>query len=296
MQPEARHQPTRPRRALMPLLAAVLAVFALSACSNLQIAYSFADNVLAGRADDYLDLDDQQKELMHEQTGALIAWHRQSMLPKYAVFFRDQADIAEAGGWTREQMSAAFSRFRGLLDETVKGASPFIATVLVDQTTEEKIAYLEARMAENSAERRADAEAETAADAADERVERRVDRFSRFMGDLTEAQIAIVRRYTDDGLDNSLRWLDHREKLQSAFAAFLRTEPTREDLARFVHQILVRSHEFVEPDYQAISEARWALFENMYFDVLSTLSDEQRDTLVFTLRDYADDMLSLAGV
>jgi len=85
MQPEARHQPTRPRRALMPLLAAVLAVFALSACSNLQIAYSFADNVLAGRADDYLDLDDQQKELMHEQTGALIAWHRQSMLPKYAV-------------------------------------------------------------------------------------------------------------------------------------------------------------------------------------------------------------------
>jgi len=37
----------------MPLLAAVLAVFALSACSNLQIAYSFADNVLAGRADDY---------------------------------------------------------------------------------------------------------------------------------------------------------------------------------------------------------------------------------------------------
>lgn len=52
----------------------------------------------------------------------------------------------------------------------------------------------------------------------------------------------------------------------------------------------------VDPDNKAISERRWALRERMYFDVLETLTEDQLDTLVFTLRDYADDMVNLAGV
>lgn len=287
---------TRRSYVAAPLMGAFMAVLLLSGCSSLQFAYSFADDVLEGRADEYLNLNEDQEAVLEEQTAAMIRWHRQEMLPKYATFFRAQADIAEAGGWSREGLSDAFQTFRGLMDETVEGASPFIATVMAEHRTEDKIAYLEARMAENLAERRADEEAETAEESADEWVERRVDRLSRFLGDLTDEQVAIVRSYTEDGMDDGLRWLENREQRQGAFVTFLRTEPTRDEIAQFVHRILLRAYEVVDPDYKTISERRWALRERMYFDVLETLSDEQRDTLIFTLRDYADDMLSLAGV
>jgi len=284
------------KRSRLNVFATLLAVAVLSGCGSLQLAYSFADNVVEGRADEYLNLSPEQEVILEEQTAALIAWHRQEMLPDYAAFFRAQADVAEAGGWTRSQLADAFAEFRGLLDKTVEGASPFIANVLIEHRTEEKLAYLEARMAENLAERREDEAAETAEESADEWVDRRVDRLARFLGELTEDQVAIVRGYTEQSMDNGLRWLENREQRQDAFVTFMRTEPTRDEIAGFVHRVVLRAHELVDPDYQAVSERRWKLREDMYFDVLAIMTEDQRDTLIFTLRSYADDMVSLAGV
>jgi hypothetical protein len=273
-----------------------LAALLLSGCSSLKIAYSFADSVLEGRAEDYLDLSAEQETDLKRQTAALIAWHRKTMLPKYAVFFRAQADIAEAGGWSRDQLSAAFTRFRALVDETVEGAAPFVAEVLAGHTTPEKLKYLEARMAEYIAEHRAQETKETPEQAVDGWVERRAERISRFTGPLTNEQLAVIRRYSESGMDKTMRWLENRELRQGALVTFLRAEPTRADLARFVHRILLHGHEIVDPAYRAIVEERWALRERMYFDVLKTLGDGQRRELVQTLRSYASDMIDIAGI
>ncbi len=295
MQPTLLYPSCLPRPGLTRALTAILVLAVLSGCGGLQFAYSFADEMVEGRADAYLDLDDAQEERLEEQTAALIAWHRQKMLPKYAAFFRTAADIAEAGGWTRPQLSAAFKTFRRLIDETVEGASPFIATVLMDHRTDEKIAFLEARLTENLAERRAKEKARTPGESDDDRVERRIKNLSRFLGDLSDGQVAIVRRHTKDVMNNTLRWLDNRGRRQDAFIALLGARPAHDEIASFVHQILVRAPSVVDPEYQAVSDRWWATLESMYFGVLKTLSDEQRDTLVFRLRGYADDMISLAG-
>jgi hypothetical protein len=273
----------------------LLAAALLSGCSSLKIAYSFADSVLEGRAEDYLDLSAEQEAELERQTAALISWHRQAMLPKYAVFFRHQADIAEAGGWSRPQLSAAFAKFRALVDETVAGAAPFVADVLAGHTTPEKLKHLEARMAEYVAEVRAEEAKETPQQGVDAWVARRAERISRFTGPLTDAQLAIIRRYSESGMDNAMRWLENRELRQGALVTFLRAEPTRTEIARFVHRILLHGHEIVDPGYRAVVEQRWALRERMYFDVLARLSDGQRRELVATLRGYAADMIDLAG-
>lgn len=278
------------------IIGALIGALLLSGCSSFQIAYTFADTMLEARAEDYLDLSPEQEVELETQTAALIAWHRKTMLPKYAAFFNVQADVAEAGGWTRRQLNEAFGEFRALLDETVEGAAPFVAQVLAGQTTPEKLDYLEARMAENLAEHRDGEMAETPEEWLDQWVESRVERISRFTGTLSDEQVAIVRRYTESGMDNAIRWLDNRELRQGALVMFLRTKPSPDEIARFVHRILLRAHEIVDPGYREVSERRWALLERMYFDVLSTLSDEQRRELVSTLRDYASDMIDLAGV
>jgi len=282
-------------RTWVRLAVALVGLLMVSGCSRLEIAYAFAEDMLESRAETYLELSPEQEVRLEAQSVALVAWHRKVMLPKYAAFFSAQADVAEAGGWTRAEFKRAFAEFRDLIDETVEGASPFIASVLVDHTAPKNIVYLETRMAENNAERRAEEADETPEELREKWVERRVERIARFTGTLSERQVTIVRRHTKSGMGYVLRWRDNRLKRQDALLAFLRARPTQNDLAHFVHRILLHAHEIVDPDYGAVSEARWQLNERMYFEVLSSLSDAQRRELAATLRSYASDMVELAG-
>ena len=138
-----------------------------------------------------------------------------------------QADIAAAGGWTRAQLATAIGQFRTLIKQTVKGASPFIAEVLVEHTNPQKLTHLEARMAENLADRRAEEAAKTQQISIDQWVERRVDRISRFTGPLMDAQIEIIRGYAENGSGTTMRWFENREYRQNALVAFLRTRPKK---------------------------------------------------------------------
>ena len=61
-------------------------------------------------------------------------------------------------------------------------------------------------------------------------------------------------------------------------------------------RIILQAHEVVDPDYRAISDARWALLEAMCYDVSATLDDEQRKQLMTTLRSYAADMVDSQGL
>jgi len=277
-------------------VAALLALSVLAGCSTLRIAYTFAEDSLESRAEDYLDLSPEQEAQVEAQASELIAWHRREMLPKYAAYLSAQADRAENGGWTRAQFAEAFAGFRALVDETVAGASPFVATVLTDHTTPGKVVYIEARIAERNAERAAEEAERSPDEAIEEWVEGRVDRISRFTGALDDDQVAIVRGYAEKGLVYAERWRANRTKRQNAFVAFLHASPSRDAIARFVHRILLHAHEIVDPDYRATSEARWALNEALYFDVLASLSEEQRRELASTLRGYAADMVDLAEV
>lgn len=281
------HVPTR-------ITTLIVGLLALLGCSSLDFAYFFANDLLEDQAKTYLDLSTEQEERLAQQTAALIAWHRTNMLPKYGLFLRAQAEIAEAGGWTRPQLRTAMGQFRTLMKQTVEGASPFIAEVISEHTNPQKLAHLEAQMAENLAERRAEEVAKTPQEAIEEWIKRGIDRISRLTGPLTQAQIDIIRAYTENGSGNAMRWLKNREYRQKALVAFLRTQPEKTKITTFVSRIVLRAYEVIDPDYRQISDARWALREAMYFNILTALNDEQRKELITNLRGYAADMAELA--
>ena len=229
---------------------------------------------------------------MQKQSAAMINWHRKTMLPKYAAFLHNQANIANDGGWSRQKIETTVKVIRSLLDETVEGASHFIAAVLIEQMTEEKISYLNARMAENLIKRR---EKNTPQNF-ENKVERQAKRIARFTGPLNNNQISIIRAYKKRDSYAARLWLDNREKRQLALTAFLRGKPAKDELANFIYRLLMHAHEIVDPSYQAISEARWKRIEAMYFEVLKSIDDVQHKRLITTLRNYASELADLSGV
>lgn len=284
----------KPQQRMIRNFALIMCLFVLAGCSSFKVAYTFADDLLEGRAEDYLDLNADDSDILDAQMSQMIAWHKTEMLPQYAQFFQEQSDIADQNAWTRAGVAQMFVEFRHLLDETLEGAAPYVAEVLVLHTSPEKIEYLEARMAENTAELKEEELSESLEETIDEWVERRVSNFERFIGPLTDAQLAIVKLQAETAVDPQKRWLTNRTLRQKALVTFMRSEPSADEIAEFVHQILLHAHEIVDPEYKAETERRWALLEQLHYDILVTLTDEQRRELVFNLRSYASDMLELS--
>ncbi|MBI4204808.1 MAG: hypothetical protein HY527_07260 [Betaproteobacteria bacterium] len=74
------------RQIMVRLLAIACCVGLLAGCSMLRLGYSQLDTIAAWRANEYFDLDAQQKDAFLQRFNRLHEWHRYEQLPDYAVF------------------------------------------------------------------------------------------------------------------------------------------------------------------------------------------------------------------
>lgn len=263
-------------------------------CSGVSFVYGLAEIAVAREAAFHLDLDEDGDALVGEKVDALLNWHSKDMLPRYARFMNAQADVIDRGALSRADVDFAVVEMRKLLEALVAGASRYSADVLVEHTEPEKIRYIEARMAERLAERWEEQE-EPPEERLDARVEGITDNFERFTGPLSDDQKGAIQRYAEATLADTEVWLRNRANRQRAFTEFLAQEPVRKQIEAFVYKIILRPYEIVDPEYRAISEARWKRFQALLYGIVTTLSPEQRQMMGETLRRYAAEMQELAS-
>lgn len=282
-------------RAATLLLVLAAAVLLLGpGCSRLSLLQSFAGSAIIDEAEFHLELDDAGAARLARQVDEMLAWHSAEMLPRYAKFLTAQAELIEAERMDRAAVGDSVAALRALLEELVQGTAPYAAAVLVDHTDAEKRRYLEARMKARLDERRAEL-SEPADERLKERVERITKNFERVAGDLRDDQIGMIRRYAAATVGNNARWLRNRANRQRAFLEFLSRQPDEAEISAFVVTILLRGHDVVEPEYKAISEARWAHFRELLVEIMASLSARQREAASSTLREYATEMIELSG-
>lgn len=273
----------------------VIASFlALSACSQLSIAYSFVDTYLTSTAKDYLKLDNKKQSLLNQGISDLKDWHQADMLPEYAAFLEGLAIRAEFGLWNKDKFSQDFETFRKLLDDTASGAAPYIAAILSNHMSESDLAYMEKVMAEKLSEAREEFAKTSPEDWISERVERRADFLARFIGKPTADQLAIISTHSTNDADRYERWLENRALREKAFLESLRSNPNQTELTDFLFTILREAEKITDAEYKEISLARWQKIENMYFEIVTSLSEEQTDKLVKNLKAYASDLRDIA--
>ncbi|MDX1739250.1 MAG: DUF6279 family lipoprotein, partial [Alphaproteobacteria bacterium] len=182
----------------MRLVVFCLSVLVLTSCSSLQFAYFFADDIVQYRADDYLKLEDHDRKHLSKMSKQLVAWHRSEMLPSYADFIEENIGILGASDIQPEEFSKIFKSFRSLVDDTVKGAAPFISKVLVEHQTTEKLSYLQEKMDKSLEKREQKAANKSSEQIIQDRIDSRLKSISRFIKDLNENQIEIVRHHSQN--------------------------------------------------------------------------------------------------
>lgn len=272
----------------------ILLLIAVSGCSRLTLLYSFGGEAIQNETEFYLDLNEEEEEALERSVEELILWHREKMLPRYAEFFSKSAAVVDGDALNGLRVRAAIGAMRILLIDTVEGAAPHVADVLVRHTEPRKLNHLRARMAERTAERREELEVPLSKWLT-ERTERSVRQFERFFGDLSKAQVAMVRRYFTDTAGTSKPWQRVREDRRLAFLAFLAERPDKDQIAQFLPRILLRSNEIIGSEYKQLADAWWTRATNWIVEMIASLDAKQRQHFSVRLRDYADDMIDLSS-
>ena len=275
------------------LLCVSTTLLVISGCSHLSFIYSFAESALKEETAFFLHLDDDEERLVYRKIDELLAWHRAEMLPRYAFFMNAQADLVAGDNIDGTAVVRAVRIMRALLDDLVQGAAPYVAEVLVNHTSQEKLSHLDVRMAERLEERR-EALNEPAEERLKVRAERIITNFERLTGDLTDDQTDRIHRYAAQTAGADLVWFRTRKNRQRALLNFLSREPDQNQIRAFAIKIVLRGYEIVDPEYKAISEERWRSFTTLLADIIVSLSPEQRATMTKTLRVYAIEVLALA--
>lgn len=201
-------------------LALAGAVLALAGCSALQLGYNQAPSLIYWWVDGYADLDDAQSTRVRQDIDRLLAWHRQAELPAYAERLRQWRALA-AGDLSAEQVCAQTEVLRSAASRLIeRGHEPLARLAL--SLSPEQLQHMERHQAKGNEGFEKDFLRGNAEQRLERRLERAVDRYETLYGELSNAQVALVRKSLLDSPFDPARTLAERRARQTELLGLIR--------------------------------------------------------------------------
>ncbi|CAJ0822423.1 hypothetical protein LMG18101_04998 [Ralstonia flaminis] len=220
------------------VLAAVVSLACLQACSTLKVGYSQGARLTYWWIDGQLDLQDAQAGPTREAVARFFVWHRQDQLPRVAALLR-RAQEALQQPVTAQQMyvyQEAFQQFgRAAFDQ----AKPDIARLLLS-TTPAQLAHVQKKLTESNEKYRR----RYLGDDAEERLRARLKKVMEdarlIYGSFSAEQEEAIRTAIAPMVDSTPARYEERVARQQAWLALIaRVQQERPDEATVVQWLTV---------------------------------------------------------
>jgi hypothetical protein len=258
-----------------------------SGCSRVRLVYGSADLLLASYADDYLGLQDEQRQRWEPQLRGVLAEHRREGLPQLAAFFDQGLKVSQAGfpsGDTACLVRAA----RGVYQDHARLAVELAAPLLADLRPSQ-VKSLRARFARDQAEDRAEA-------AGDLELHRRTQRYVRaiedWTGPLGPDQRALVSETTGRMPDTRQAVLAYRTRKRDQLIALLEAGADAQRLKGYLTTWLV-DYEDLPPGLEGAGEVLEEHLVELATRLGQGLTQKQRAHLERRLSGLCTDLLEL---
>jgi hypothetical protein len=277
--------PSSHTRALAIVLSAIM--LALSGCSAMRLAYSYADNYFAGIVQDYFDPTPEQMRAVRAKAEQLLAWHRQDELPLYVAMF-DQAAQKARDGLTEEEVRWGLTQLRARYDSLAQRIVELNAPLLTELSAQ-NLAALEGKFAAENAKLESGYLEADQTSRDERRVKRVQNQFERWVGPLSVKQRAIVTAWVADAPSAPINWYEERVTRQQRMLTSLRSERNPALLAVQITALWLGRGPTTER--RARNESRVTA---LILSLDQTLSAAQRERAVVRMQRYADDFRSLS--
>jgi hypothetical protein len=210
-------------------LFALLAVLVLGSGCSVQFAYNNLDRLVRWGVNDYVNMNDAQRNLFNEEFARLHYWHRTEHMPLYADFF-EALPTTLSDGVDAQELLALENTMMGWAKEIVETGAP-LAVAIMQTMTDEQVAGLPARLEESNREIEK-TELGKSVEASQARWREEVeDIFTRFAGRLTPAQQEYLVAQSVRYIPERVLWAEYRRRWQRDLMKLLqaRSEPAFAD-------------------------------------------------------------------
>jgi hypothetical protein len=265
----------------------------LAGCSMVRLGYPQLDTIAVWTADDYFDLDSQQKQEFRTRFGRFHEWHRYEQLPDYAVFLAE-AKARLQKGLTREDAlwvtAGVRARYRTLVTYAADDAAAMLMSV-----TPEQLDALRRRWEKDNRrfvrEYRLEASVEEQRRATGRRA---LSRIRDWVGHLDDEQEREILAWASElPLIHGPR---HQDRLRRQ-REFLQLMSQRDDAGRFAARLrnyLSSWEEGRDPGYNRLFNEWTQQQADLYVAVYGILLPHQREAVAERVQVYIDDFTQLA--
>ena len=223
----------------------ILVLILLSACSSTRLSYRFADRGAVWWVEDYVDLTGEQADTLRNDLRGLRDWHCQTQLPLYSDWLEDLRGETANGELSPARIRYHREQVTGFLEPLARRMVP-MASRLLQSLSDDQVEELMNGMREQQAEYRRKYLQEDTPEEATDRVRERAERW---LGNLNDRQLAVVRQWVADRDGATEAWLDGRENWQAAFAGLL-AERRQPDFEERLRDMILNYERYQNHDHQ----------------------------------------------
>lgn len=281
------------RRIFLVALALVLV-----GCSAIRLAYNQAPSLTYWWIDGYADLNEVQTVQMRRDIDGFFAWHRGNELPGYISRLQQWQRLAQADSQTElvcTQFEAVRSAYLRMIDRSLEPMARLALTL-----TPTQLQHLQRKYAKNNQEYEKRYLRVSDEERLDNLMERALDRYETLYGNLTDAQLTLLRERIRQSPFDAQRVNVERLRRQSDLLKTLR-DLQAEKGATTASAVLALRHwhdrvmQSPIPGFASYSDSLVRNGCEQFAAVHNTTSPEQRAHAVRVLKDYETDLRALAA-
>ncbi|MFN7087085.1 MAG: DUF6279 family lipoprotein [Burkholderiales bacterium] len=265
----------------------------VTGCSMVRLGYSQADNIALWTADEYFDLDAQQRQEFLARFERFYEWHRYEQLPEYADFLDTARNRLQRGlkpedvDWFVEGLKA---RYRLVVNRAATDAAEILSSLtpaqldtLQRQWDKDNRKFIREHRLEDDTEERKRA-----------RAARTLKQIRDWTGSLSYEQERKITAMLDDlPLIDHLRHQD-RLRRQREFLQLLEKRGNKSEFPAKLRHWLLDWEQNRAPEYARQLNHWWGQRVQFFIEVDRMLTPHQRAIVLRRLQDYVEDFRKLS--
>ncbi|MNL00696.1 hypothetical protein D3C87_1211370 [compost metagenome] len=250
-----------------------LALLGLTSCSRLDIAFRWMDVFIAGKVDDYFDINSQQKKELKKSVNQDLKLIQAKLLPQWIEQFKLIQNDVNLDSFDEKKVARYFTSFMTDVDEM---KTYFLGTAVkfAASIDDSQMIYFQKSFLKKTAEDVAKAKDQT--ELRKKYQEKYVDYFEMFVGSLTQEQERLVTKHLASSCFPAELKAKNNEHI---FTTFVAEAKNREARVLFVKDLYSHPQQYDLPAYRDAVATYQSDLKGLITEVLMTLTPDQKKKL-----------------
>lgn len=266
----------------------------ISGCST-KFVYRNLDWLAYWYLDDFIELTDEQEEIVDVKLNSWLDWHKQNELPQYIKQINEivsdvrtqQLSLAKIDEH-QEKARGHWVRFRDHIVPDLVELSPIL--------DEEQVTYLFAALEKENEKREKELNKISKKDPkkrAAKQLKNNIKQAKDWLGSLTDEQEKLIENTLPQYQPEAMLWLEYRRAYQSALRTLFSNNDRGEEFKLKLNALLLNPEQYRSDELSKRNDHNSEIYKNFLLSLLALSTEKQRERFADGANEYAEDFIDL---